>query len=360
MQNNYKVIGVMSGTSLDGLDLAYCHFAKNGEQWVFSLEKTQSIAYDEEIQKQLKTAILLPSDKLLIQHNHYGSWLGQQTLNFINEHQLEVDFIASHGHTIHHQPQNGLTFQIGEGQHLSNTVQLPVVCDFRTGDVALGGQGAPLVPIGDALLFGAYDYCLNLGGIANISFEKQGKRVAYDIGIANMVLNYLCQKVNKTYDHNGDMARSGVCNETLFNALNALPYYELPSPKSTGYEWFTNEIVPIMENTNDTIENKLNTAVRHTAFQIGKEIATQQKPAVKQKLLITGGGALNGYFTEILPEYLPKNIEIIIPKKEIIEFKEALIFALMGVLRMRNEINILSSVTGASNNSSGGVVYLPQ
>lgn len=212
----------MSGTSLDGLDLAYCHIWRTQKGWDFEIKKTKSISYATEMQTKLKDSILLSADALLQFHNTYGTWLGVQTKTFIKENNLEVDCIASHGHTTHHQPENGLTFQIGSGQHLANESGHKVVCDFRTNDVALGGQGAPLVPIGDRLFFGQYDFCLNLGDISNVSFEKDGKRMAYDIGLANMPLNYITQKVDLNYDKGGEIATKGNIDPKMLQELNAM------------------------------------------------------------------------------------------------------------------------------------------
>jgi len=227
----------MSGTSLDGLDLAYCHIWQEGTNWKFKIGETKSISYTKEMQDKLKNSIFLTADELLIFHNSYGTWLGNEAKKFIDENDLVLEAIASHGHTTHHQPENGLTFQIGSGQHLANASGQKVICDFRTNDVALGGEGAPLVPIGDQLFFGAYDFCLNLGGISNVSFEKDGQRIAYDIGLANMVLNHITRKNGLDYDEGGQLARSGSVNSGMFERLNALEYYKLPIPKSIGYEW---------------------------------------------------------------------------------------------------------------------------
>ncbi|ATA92856.1 anhydro-N-acetylmuramic acid kinase [Capnocytophaga canimorsus] len=356
----YKIIGLMSGTSLDGLDIAFCHFKKENEQWFFDIEAAKSISYDQNMRESLKNAVHLSAEQLLRLHNQYGKWLGEQTQLFISEKKINPQAIASHGHTVFHQPQNGFTLQIGSGQHLSNVVQLPVICDFRVGDVALGGQGAPLVPIGDQLLFAEFDFCLNLGGISNISFEKEGKRIAYDIGIANMILNHLCRKIGKNYDHNGNLAKNGKLLPTLLERLNKLPYYQTDYPKSTGFEWFSKEILPIVESIDAKVEDLLYTAVHHICEQIKINVEKHLSPFKKQKLLITGGGALNTFLIETLKEKLDKQIEIIVPEKQIIEFKEALIFAFMGVLRIENQINILSSVTGARKDSCGGILFLPQ
>jgi anhydro-N-acetylmuramic acid kinase len=355
---DYNVIGLMSGTSLDGLDLAYCQISRSKGRWSYRIEQTKSVAYDSVMKEKLKNSIFLPADELLIFNNDYGKWLGQQVKKFIEEHALEVDFIASHGHTTHHQPANGLTYQIGSGQHLANEAGVKVICDFRANDVALGGQGAPLVPIGDRLFFSNYDFCLNLGGISNISFEKEGKRVAYDIGLANMILNHITQKVNMQFDEGGALARSGTINTLMLKRLNSLAYFDLPYPKSTGFEWFTQEVIPIVDATEDSIENLLHTSIHHLCEQIAIQVVANTSKS-KATLLVTGGGALNDFLVNTLQEKLESAVEIVIPSKKLIENKEALVFALMGVLRLENERNVLCSVTGASRDSSSGVLLLP-
>lgn len=359
MKKKYNVIGLMSGTSLDGLDLAYCKIQQTGESYKYKIVQTKSIDYTLEMKNSLKNAIHLSALDLLELNNAYGTWLGDQTKAFIREKNLEVDFIASHGHTTHHQPQKGVTYQIGNGQHLANACEHTVINDFRTNDVALGGQGAPLVPIGDMLFFKEYDFCLNLGGISNISFQKDNKRIAYDIGLANMILNYITQKIDIAYDRNGDLARSGVVNIDLLNSLNTLEFYKLPYPKSIGYEWFLNEVIPLVDQTEDSIPNLLHTAVLHICQQIAIQVKNNLKPN-NITLLVTGGGALNSFLVDTLKKELQNIASVIIPSKTVIEFKEALIFALMGVLRGEEKINVLSSVTGAQKDSSSGVIFLPQ
>lgn len=348
----------MSGTSLDGLDLAYCHIWEKNSTWEFDIKKTKSVSYSSENLNSLKDAIDLSAEKLIELHNRYGTWLGEQALAFINDNELEVDYIASHGHTTHHRPEMGVTFQVGSGQHLANASGHTVINDFRTNDVALGGQGAPLVPIGDRIFFNEYDFCLNLGGISNISFEVKDKRIAYDIGLANMILNYITRKVNLDYDEDGKLARSGNVNEGMLNRLNDLKYYLLPHPKSIGYEWFLEEVVPIVEDTIDAIENLLHTSIHHICDKIAQQVKLNANHE-KQRLLVTGGGALNSFLIETLQNKLGEATKVIIPEKIIIEFKEALVFALMGVLRAEQQTNVLSSVTGAKKDSSSGVVYLP-
>lgn len=349
----------MSGTSLDGLDLCYCYITNGTDQWTFEIIETKSVGYSEAMQGELKDSIYLKADELLQFHNTYGTWLGQQAKQFVLEKKLDIDFIASHGHTTHHQPENGLTFQMGSGQHLANESGHKVICDFRTNDVALGGQGAPLVPIGDELFFGKYDFCLNLGGISNISLEQKGKRIAYDIGLANMILNHITRKIDLAYDNGGELARSGRINQMMLDSLNGLEYYLLPYPKSIGYEWFVEEVAPIVDGTEDRIENLLHTAVHHICEKVAQQIKMNATTKSGNSLFVTGGGALNHFLIEVLQDKLGKHTKVIVPKKELIEFKEAVVFALMGALRIEQEINVLKSVTGAKRDSSSGVLFLP-
>ncbi len=348
----------MSGTSLDGLDLGYFHLWNEAGKWHYDILATKSISYEPELKTKLKDAIYLKAEELLIFHNTYGIWLGEQSKVFIADNNLEVDLIASHGHTTHHQPQNGFTFQIGSGQHLANTSGYCTVCDFRSNDVALGGQGAPLVPIGDKLLLDQYDFCLNLGGISNISFDYKKQRVAYDIGLANMILNHITAKIGLPYDQGGQLAASGSINNKMLTQLNALEYYKLPFPKSTGYEWFVEKVIPIVDNTHDSTENLLHTAIHHICDQLATQITTY---AVRDncRLLVTGGGALNDFMISTLQQKLGAAIKVVIPPKILIEFKEALVFGLMAVLRLEDTTNVYSSVTGASRDSCSGVVYYP-
>ncbi|PCE64823.1 anhydro-N-acetylmuramic acid kinase [Sediminicola luteus] len=353
-----QILGLMSGTSLDGLDMALCEFRKEGDQWSYTLGPCQSISYDSGWQKKLAEAINYSALELGVLHNKYGTWLGEQVQNFKNQNTLKIDYVASHGHTIHHRPDLGYTCQIGSGQHLANACHLPTISDFRTQDVALGGQGAPLVPIGDRLLFEEHSFCLNLGGISNVSFEKNGERIAYDIGLANMPLNYLSRKIGLEYDKDGQLARQGKVIPALLEQLNALAYYQLPYPKSTGYEWFETEVIPLLENTEHSTEDLLHTCIAHITDQLAIDINTQATEA-HHSLLVTGGGALNGYLMEALANKLNKNIQLSQASLETIEYKEALIFAFMGALRLQNSPNCLSSVTGAKTDAIGGVLHWP-
>jgi len=282
-----------------------------------------------------------------------GVYFGQLIRTFIDKHHLETDFIASHGHTVFHQPGIGLTVQIGNGAAIAATCGLPVVCDFRSGDVALGGQGAPLVPVGDVLLFSDFDFCLNLGGFSNVSYQVEGRRIAFDICPVNTILNALSERVGLKFDRSGLIARTGTIDPQLLSDLNDQDFYSLIPPKSLGFEWSNEHIWPLINASSLPVQDILRTVVEHIATQI----ATSLSGFEKGRLLLTGGGAKNIFLIERIAT-LTKH-KLVIPSELIIDYKEALIFAFLGVLRVREEVNCLSSVTGASRDSVCGAIYLP-
>ena len=348
----YNVLGLMSGTSMDGLDIAYCTFEFK-EKWTFEVKKTSTVPYSQTWQLSLQNAFLKSEEEIKQLDESFGIFLGVQCIHFINKNKITPNLIASHGHTVFHQPDKGITLQIGSGKIISKMTNIPTVYDFRSLDVKLGGQGAPLVPIGDKLLFGEYDFCLNLGGFSNISFEKNGKRVAFDICPQNIILNEISQSIGDTYDKNGELGRQGNINQELLTELNELDYYQKLPPKSLGKEFTTEFTHPILRKYLISANDKLRTYYEHSAIQISNVINQQRGKSV----LVSGGGAHNSFFIEVLKSKTTK--EIVIPSYEIIDFKEAIIFAFLGVLKHRNEINCLASVTGASRNSSGGVLVTP-
>ena len=351
-KENYNVIGVMSGTSLDGVDLAYIKFNNSG-RWTFEIFQSETVSYSEEWLNKLKNAIHFSHSELEELNISYTKLLASIISDFISKHNLtEIDAVCSHGHTILHQPQNGFTLQIGNLPMIRDLVNQTIVCDFRVQDVQLGGQGAPLVPIGDKLLFSEYDYCLNLGGFSNVSFNENGNRIAFDISPVNTVLNSYANELGFPYDDAGNFAKSGNINQDLLQQLNDLEFYALPYPKSLGMEFVNAKIFPLMNSYSIDVKDKLRTFVEHIAVQISKICS---KP--NAKLFVTGGGAYNRFLIERLHNYLPTT-EVVIPDDKTIQFKEALIFGFLGVLRLRNEINVLSSVTGASKNHSSGVVFM--
>ncbi|MBQ4420986.1 MAG: anhydro-N-acetylmuramic acid kinase [Bacteroidales bacterium] len=342
----YKVLGLMSGTSLDGLDLAYCEFEIKDDVWQYSIPKATTIPYNNELKEKILLSEHSAPEYLSYMDFYLGKYFGKQAYNFLKDNNLQVDFVSSHGQTIFHQPDKGFTTQIGNISALCSEAKTTVVGDFRSLDVALGGQGAPLVPIGDRLLFRDYDYCLNLGGFSNISYEDNSKRKAYDICPVNMVLNYLASMLGKSFDDRGMLARKGKINETLLNTLNTLPYYKDNVQKSLGKEWVKQNIFPILSNFPLRVEDLLATYTEHIAVQMAKHI--------KGSTLVTGGGAYNDFLIEKLRERTEQNI--VIPDKTTIDFKEALIFAFLGVKRIRKEVNCLASVTGAKQDCCSGSV----
>ena len=354
-KENYNVIGVMSGTSLDGVDLAHIRFAFKSGKWSFEILEAETIAYAHVWQLQLKDAVGFTSEKLEILNRDYTKLLGKIISDFISKYKIQyIDAVCSHGHTVLHQPQNGITLQIGNLSEISTYSNQIVVCDFRVADVKLGGQGAPLVPIGDRILFPEFDYCLNLGGFSNVSFEIAGNRIAFDICAVNTVLNFYANRLGLDYDDKGKISASGLINDDLLAELNALEFYKKSFPKSLGFEFVKEIVSPLIEKHQIPIEDKLCTFTEHIAQQTALAL-----PHKKGKMLVTGGGAYNDFLIGSMKQHLTE-MEIVIPPQKILEFKEALIFGLLGVLRLRGEINVLASVTGATNDHSSGAIYSPR
>lgn len=348
----YNVIGIMSGTSLDGIDLAHIHFSIADGKWSFEILETETIPYTNDWLVNLKNAVDFSKEDLAKLNKDYTLLLANIIKDFIEKNQLKnLDAVCSHGHTILHQPQHGFTLQIGNLPEIAEILNQTVVCDFRVQDVALGGQGAPLVPIGDRILFADYDYCLNVGGFSNVSFEQNGKRIAFDISAVNTVLNFYANNFGLDYDDKGSIAKSGKIDSDLLHELNAFEYYKKSFPKSLGVETVKTIILPLIEKHKISNKDKMRTFTEHIAFQTALALPTKSG-----KLLATGGGAYNEFLMERLQVHLPQ-MEIIIPGSKILEYKEALIFGLLGVLKLRNEINVLSSVTGAKHDHSSGVIF---
>ncbi len=350
-KNTLRVVGLMSGTSLDGVDLVLAEF--NPKNYKYTIEVCKTYPYGAFWFDKLKESIHLSEAVLKVLDKEYGDYLGKLINSFLKEtgNSNAVDFIASHGHTIFHKPDEGYTLQIGNGQNIADKTKLKVVCDFRSQDVALGGQGAPLVPIGDAILFSDYEACLNLGGFANISFEERSERIAFDICPVNTVLNFYAKKLGKEYDDKGQFALSGKLNKSLFEKLNQLSYYSEKSPKSLGIEWVNQYIFPLINSFEISEYDILRTFTEH----ISKQILDIVKD--KKSLLITGGGAYNDFLINLLKaNFLGK---IVVPNPTIIDYKEALIFALLGLLRLQEKNNCFQIVTGASKDHSSGVIFTP-
>ncbi len=351
--DKHIILGLMSGTSLDGLDLALCQFEQNQGVYSYSILRSQTVSYSPDWKRVLGGLQASGAETYFKIHHHYGKSIAVAINKFLADVPEKPMAIASHGHTVFHQPQIGFSTQIGCGATIAANTGITTVCDFRSLDVALNGQGAPLVPIGDKLLFSGYKSCLNIGGIANISFDdKKGDRIAFDICAANMALNYFANRLGKEYDDAGEFAKQGSCDAKLLKTLNDLAFYGLSHPKSIGREWFEIEMLPLLLNSGLNDKIILNTLVEHIAFQISKVLNDNKL----ENVFITGGGAFNTFLISKLKENYKG--EVVIPDAKTINFKEALIFAFLGLLRIKNETNTLGSVTGAKRNSIGGAVYL--
>lgn len=342
----------MSGTSLDGLDVALASFSLTSAGWEYSLEKTEVVKYSPTWLKRLQNAADCTAEEWVLLDVQYGALLGRTCRDFLRKHNLKVDFISSHGHTVFHQPRNGFTAQLGNGNAIHAASGLPVVNDFRSLDVIRGGEGAPLVPIGDRLLFHDYDVCLNLGGIANLSRELNKERKAFDICFCNTGLNYLMQKAGKTFDKNGALASSGEVHAGMLSQLEKINRNLRKKRPSLGREFFEKNIRPILDQKKISIADKLATCVESAASEIAFALV-EKGPAT---VLCTGGGSFNSFLMSRILDHGGDAVNLIIPDEELVKFKEALVFAFLGVLRVENKINCLSSVTHATSDSSSGVM----
>lgn len=342
----------MSGTSLDGIDMTYVSFQKN-KFWEYKILFAKTFKYDDLWKKKLECSQDLNSNELKILNEQYTQFLAYKINKFIEENSIkEIDFIGSHGHTIFHKPSAGYTFQIGNIQNLANYVGKTIICDFRIGDIMLGGQGAPLVPIGDLLLFKNHDTCLNLGGFSNISIKKNNKIIAYDICAVNTVFNFLSKKIKLEFDNEGSNARKGKLIKDLYDKLENLKYYSLNPPKSLGIEWVKSKVFPLLEYFSSySVYDLMHTYLVHISKEIAKNLNQSNS------VLITGGGAYNSFLIEQIRKHT--KAELILPERLLIEYKEAIIFGFLGVLKFRKEINCLKSVTGSKKNHSSGKIFHP-
>ena len=344
-------VGIMSGTSLDGLDLALCEFSLLSTGWRYKIIKAETIVYSREWHEKLTSAFKSSALEIISLHSEYGHYIGREVKKFLGKDELKAELICSHGHTIFHQPENGFTFQLGDGSAIAANSGITTICDFRNLNVALGGQGAPLVPVGDEILFGEYHYCLNLGGMSNISYPYKRKRIAYDICPVNMILNHISEELDMEYDKDGLIGRKGIVHPGLLEKLNSISFYKKTAPKSLGYEWFVSEFLPIVNKFSIKPQNKLRTIYEHIAVQITNSMDSKAKKSV----LVTGGGAFNIFLVELIKSKTKH--QVVIPDSLLVNYKEALIFAFLGVLRMHNYINCFSSVTGSRYDCSTGAIH---
>lgn len=348
-KDTITVTGIMSGTSLDGLDVARVKFfLSESACWTFELEEFKCFEFPEDLRSELKNSMNLSGLDLSKLSHKWARFAAECASKLKGASEL----VASHGHTVFHQPENGFTVQIGSGATLAANVGLPVVCDLRSLDVAHGGTGAPLIPIVDELLFPEYDACINLGGFSNISLKGDGELLAWDIGPCNNLLNKLANEADLEYDMDGGLASSGEILDHMLSELLSFSYHSQSPPKSLGMEWINTNLLPVLEKFADApLESRLHTSVEYIAKTISVAL-----PA--GKVLVTGGGAKNTYLIDRLKALSPSS-DIIVPNPQLIDSKEALGFAFLGLLRWRGEENVRNSVTGARIPSSGGAVWLP-
>lgn len=356
LNTKFLMIGLMSGTSLDGLDVVNVSFELKKKEWLFEICCAKTYPYPKELKERLSSATKLSGGALKKLDVKLGVFMGNCVNEFIALHRIEKSTlvaVSSHGHTVFHEPKKGVTMQIGNGPQGAVITGVPWVCDFRVLDVAKGGNGAPLVPIGDSLLFGKEaDAFLNLGGFSNISFKKKEEWTAFDICPVNLIFNYFANYYQLDFDEGGSLAKNGSLIPELYDALNGLSYYSEESPKSLGIEWLEEFFFPLIKGY-PIDENVIYTAYQHVAFQLSKTFEENQLDSV----MVTGGGVKNSFLIKTIEKMFKGRL--IIPSVEVVDFKEALIFAFLGLLRIREEINVLSSVTGAYGDSVSGYIHLP-
>lgn len=342
----------MSGTSLDGLDLVYVKFTKR-DFWNFKILASKTYHYDSNWITKLSGSIDISSKAMGKLDIKFSNFLSEKILVFIEEFKIEkLDGVGSHGHTVIHQPNKGFTHQIGNLKLVADKIQKPFVCDFRTQDVLLGGQGAPLVPVGDKFLFHNYDACLNLGGFSNVTLKKENGIEAYDICALNTILNYLANRLNLPYDNNGDQAKNGKFIDQFYQDLEKLPFYDLKPPKSLGIEWVRDNLFLLLDKYSDRpVEDLLNTYTVHCATQIANNLISCSS------VLLSGGGTHNSFLVSAIKN--KTDCKLVIPIRELVDFKEAIIFAFLSVLKLRGEINCFASVTGARYDHSSGKIFTP-
>jgi anhydro-N-acetylmuramic acid kinase len=355
--SKYNIVGIMSGTSMDGLDIAHVTLEELAEgKWGYTINAAETVAYSETW--RLRLSKLRHQNSLIFYKTdrYYGQWIGENVKAFLDKNSLEADLIASHGHTVFHQPENNLSVQIGDGNSIYAYTGIPTITNFRALDVILGGEGAPLVGIADHMMFGEFDMCLNLGGFANISANISGERVAYDVCPCNIVLNRIAREFDKSYDENGEIAEKGNIDYDLLGELNAVEYYDYEPPKSLGREWISTNFWYYVRNSVAKKEDKMKTLVDHIAQQIGNNIDDLSSgDASGKRVLVTGGGAFNNTLISHLKSHT--EAEIVVPDDNLVNYKESAAFALLGLLRVKNKENVLALSTGAKSNSISGASY---
>lgn len=347
---DYRVLGIMSGTSLDGLDLALCALRRRSGRWSFRIERARTIPYSAGTRARLLDVMKGSAFELAQLDADLGEFIGRTSKRFLRGERINL--IASHGHTIFHQPKLGFSTQIGSGARIAAITGITTVCDFRSADIAHGGQGAPLVPMGERLLFPQHRAFLNIGGICNFSVHEARRIIGYDVCIGNQALNHLATESGLPFDRHGSIARSGTIDQDLLKRLNRLPFHSRKPPKSLGREWFDEAMRPLIDERSIALADRMRTVVEHIAMQLAGALRR-----AGGSVLVSGGGARNAFLMGRISSHASVRTEV--PATEVMDFKEALVFALLGVLRLRGETNALASVTGAHCDNAGGAVHLP-
>ncbi|TRX63545.1 anhydro-N-acetylmuramic acid kinase [Carboxylicivirga sp. M1479] len=352
IKNSYCCVGAMSGTSLDGLDLLVCELTYTQKKWSYTFIKCCTIAYSKTWLERLKTAPSLSGRALLLLHRQYGTWMGEAINSFLQDESIKPDLIASHGHTVFHEPDLNLNFQVGDGNMVAAQTGIQTVSDFRSLDVCLNGQGAPLVPVGDAHLFSNYSACVNIGGFANVSCQENDKRIAWDMCPVNYVVNRLVADKGLQMDKGGEVGRKGVVLPQLLQELNDLSYYQLDAPKTLSQEWVDKYFWKLIHaSSHHALEDIIRTCYEHFSIVISHDLNNLVPDG---SVLFTGGGVKNTFLIQLIAEKYTGNVSV--PNEQLIDYKEALVFALLGVLRLRSEVNCWQSVTGADTDSCSGVI----
>jgi anhydro-N-acetylmuramic acid kinase len=284
--------------------------------------------------------------------NRLGQFYGKCVNEFVDKKEA-IDFISSHGHTIFHHPGLSST-QIGNAAIIASTTGIQTIGHLRNMDTAYGGQGAPLAPMADLYLFSEYDICVNLGGIANISIKESDGIVGFDICGANQFLNYMAIDLGHDFDDKGQIARSGNIDESLLVSLNGIPYCHQAIPKSLDNEQVQKMYLPILDKSSASTKDKLATMVEHIAIQLTKYSLPHHRT-----MHLAGGGAHNAFLVERISSHCHCELEVVVPEADIINFKEAVLIAMCGALRLHEIPNSLKTITGASQNTVNGVVFLP-
>lgn len=341
---------------MDGLDIAACNFSLKDNKWTFSIQAAQLILYTSDLKERLSRISNVSGKELMIEHARYGKWVGQQLAGFILENALNPSLISSHGHTVFHEPEQGMSFQLGSPAHIAAECGVPAIGDFRSLDLALGGKGAPLAPVVDHNLFHEYSICLNLGGIANISYIKNNTLMGYDISACNLLLNHLSKEWGQDYDKSGTLGKNGSLDKQLLRLLNELPYFRQEPPKAIDRSWVEKNVFPLLEDAKSSNEDILYTCYIHIGQMIGQSIKNAGYSSKDNKALLSGGGAKNSFLVECIQNNT--DLPLVIPEEKMIDFKESLLMAYLGLLRSLNKNNTINSVTGAKCSSSGGGMYI--